>query len=133
MVEPAAPSALEADDPDFQPARQWLVSPPPMQQQKTRLLLFSLLAFIGATLLQDSSTSFIEVGMLVGVVLFHELGHMIAMKIVGYRDVRIFFIPFFGGAAAGTKRGVARWKEGIVLLCGPLPGIVLGVVLSYIG
>jgi len=132
MVDAAAPAISAQDEQDYEQTMSWLVSPPRMQQPKTGLLLFSLVAFIGASLLQGGG-SVVEIAMLVGVILFHELGHMIAMRIVGYRDVRIFFIPFFGGAAAGNKRGVARWKEGVVLLCGPLPGIVLGTVLAYVG
>ena len=133
MVAPAPeaqPFSAE-DEQDYQQARRLLVDPPAMQKPKTQILLITLLAFVGASFLQDSNASFIDIGMLVGVILFHEVGHMIAMRIVGYRDVRIFFIPFFGGAAAGTKRGVARWKEGVVLLCGPLPGIALGTALAY--
>jgi Zn-dependent protease len=131
MVEPASevqPFVIE--DPDFQPTMKLLISPTPMQRSKTRVLLISLAAFIGASLMSGGANP-IEIATLVGVIFFHELGHMIAMRIVGYRDVRIFFIPFLGGAASGTKRGVARWKEGVVLLCGPLPGIVLGGVLGY--
>jgi Zn-dependent protease len=134
MVEPAPVAKLfSAEDTDFEATMKWLVSPPPMQQPKTRLLIFSLIAFVAASWVSGSGTNVVEIATLVGVILFHELGHMVAMKIVGYRDVRIFFIPFFGGAASGTKRGVARWKEAIVLLCGPLPGIVAGTVLAFAG
>jgi Zn-dependent protease len=124
---------IRVEDPDFRPTMKLLISPTPMQRSKTRVLLISLAAFIGASLVSGSGANMIEIATLVGVIFFHELGHMIAMRIVGYRDVRIFFIPFLGGAASGTKRGVARWKEGVVLLCGPLPGIVLGGVLAYFG
>jgi Zn-dependent protease len=144
MVEPAAEEQVDekieseeqvirVEDPDFRPTMKLLISPTPMQRSKTRVLLISLAAFIGASLLSGSGANMIEIATLVGVIFFHELGHMVAMRIVGYRDVRIFFIPFLGGAASGTKRGVARWKEGVVLLCGPLPGIILGGVLAYFG
>jgi Zn-dependent protease len=63
------------------------------------------------------------------VVAFHELGHAVAMKLSGYRDVRVFFVPGFGALTAGRADGVARWKEAIVLLAGPVPGLVIGVVL----
>lgn len=32
----------------------------------------------------------------VGVVFLHEAGHYLAMRVFGYRDLRIFFISFFG-------------------------------------
>jgi hypothetical protein len=40
----------------------------------------------------------------------------------------MFFIPFFGAAVSGRREGVAAWKEAVVLLLGPIPGIVLGIV-----
>jgi hypothetical protein len=40
----------------------------------------------------------------------------------------MFFIPFFGAAVSGRPRGVAAWKEALVSLLGPLPGVVLGLV-----
>jgi hypothetical protein len=69
----------------------------------------------------------------VAAVFFHELGHYAAMKLFGYTDLRIFFIPFFGGAAAGKKRGGPAWQQGIVLLAGPLPGILLALPLCLAG
>jgi len=73
-----------------------------------------------------------SVAILIGVVLFHELGHLAAMKIFGYQDLRIFFIPFFGGAASGRKHAAPPWQQGIVLLAGPVPGILLAVPLWYL-
>jgi Zn-dependent protease len=75
----------------------------------------------------------VSVVILVAAVFFHELGHYAAMKLFGYTDLRIFFIPFFGGAAAGKKRGGPAWQQGIVLLAGPLPGILLALPLCLAG
>jgi Zn-dependent protease len=61
------------------------------------------------------------------VLLLHELGHLAAMRAVGYRDVRIFFIPFFGAAASGHKVDASARKEAAVLLMGPLPGLLLSI------
>ncbi len=71
----------------------------------------------------------LEAAIVAGVIFFHELGHWLGMKMFGYRDLKIFFIPFFGGAAAGKKEGVPQWQQAIVVLLGPLPGIVLGFAL----
>jgi len=54
------------------------------------------------------------------VIVFHELGHYIGMWIFGYRDLRMFFIPFFGAAVSGVKYGVPVWQQATVLLLGPL-------------
>lgn len=66
---------------------------------------------------------------LLGVILLHEMGHYFGMVLFGYRDVRIFFIPLFGAAAAGHKHAAPSWQQIIVLLLGPLPGIVLAGIL----
>ncbi|MGD8566894.1 MAG: site-2 protease family protein [Gammaproteobacteria bacterium] len=71
--------------------------------------------------------SFTSVLILLGVILFHELGHVAAMYAFKYRDLQILFIPLLGAAATGKKDKVAVWKQVIVYLMGPLPGIVTGI------
>lgn len=66
---------------------------------------------------------------ILGVLMVHELGHFLAMWIFGYRNLGILFIPFFGAVAtAGKKPEGSAWKEIIVVLAGPVPGIVAGAV-----
>ncbi len=65
----------------------------------------------------------------IAVLAFHELGHFVAMRASGYTDVRIFFLPGFGAATVGRRRRAPLWKEGLVLLAGPLPGLLLGLAL----
>ena len=64
------------------------------------------------------------------VVFVHELGHALAMRLLGYGDTRIYFIPGFGGAAVGQKRDASIHVEAVVLLAGPLPGLAAGLVLA---
>ena len=71
--------------------------------------------------------------LLLPILFFHELGHYIAMRFFKYRNLRMFFIPFFGAAVSGQNYNVPGWKRAIVSLMGPLPGIVLGAVLAAIG
>lgn len=66
------------------------------------------------------------VAMVVVILFIHELGHLLAMKLFGYRDVKMFFIPFLGAAVTGRPVRVAAWKKVVVFLAGPIPGIVLG-------
>ncbi len=123
VAQPFEDSRLEAD---YQEASRQLANPPRVQQ-KSLVLLGSLAAFVAVSVAQGTS-SVRDLATLVGVLLVHELGHALAMLVVGYRDVRIFFIPFLGAAAAGSKQGVAKWKQAVVLLAGPLPGLVAGGV-----
>lgn len=90
-------------------------------------LLISLFLFVTLGLMQ-SQWGFLFT--IVIVIFVHELGHLLAMKAVGYRDVRIFFVPLFGGAAAGEHHNPGPLRRAFVSLAGPLPGIVIGVLLA---
>lgn len=61
------------------------------------------------------------------IIVFHELGHFTAMKIFRYDDLGIFFIPLLGAYVSGTKQEVSQKQSAIILLAGPLPGILLGI------
>jgi Zn-dependent protease len=68
-------------------------------------------------------------GFIVGVLFLHEAGHFLGMRAFGYRNVRMFFIPFFGAAVSGKKHAAPAWQQAVVLLLGPLPGLVLASAL----
>ncbi len=69
---------------------------------------------------------------LIFVIIVHELGHLAAMLLFGYKDVRMFFIPFFGAAVAGRATGIEGYKKAIVVLAGPLPGICISLPLIFV-
>jgi hypothetical protein len=71
--------------------------------------------------------------MLVLVLGLHEAGHWVAMKAFGYRDVQMFFIPFFGAAVSGVPARASPGREAVTLLAGPLPGVLLGTALYVNG
>lgn len=100
--------------------------------RKTVTLLVSLALFvvwIGWRNSGGGGAALTRGALLVGVLLLHELGHFLAMKHFGYRDVSMFFIPFFGAAVSGRKMDVRPAQEVLMILAGPLPGILLGVPL----
>jgi stage IV sporulation protein FB len=70
---------------------------------------------------------------LTGVVVFHELGHFLAMKMYNYTDLGIFFIPLVGAYASGKKQEVSQLQSSVILLAGPVPGIIIGVLLQLTG
>ncbi len=74
----------------------------------------------------------IPLALLVAAVTFHELGHLLAMRLRGYRDTSIFFIPFFGAAATGRKQDATLADELVVLLAGPVPGLLLALALTML-
>jgi Zn-dependent protease len=69
---------------------------------------------------------------LTGVVIFHELGHFIAMKIFKYKDLGIFFIPLMGAYVSGKKQEVSQRQSAVILMGGPVPGIVVGIILHFL-
>lgn len=67
---------------------------------------------------------------LVLVLFIHEIGHFVVMKIFGYRDLRMFFLPMLGAAVAGRPMTATGWKRALVALAGPVPGIALAAPLT---
>jgi stage IV sporulation protein FB len=67
--------------------------------------------------------------LITAIVMIHELGHFFAMKFFRYKDLGIFFIPLLGAYVSGSKREVSQRQSAIILLAGPLPGIILGIIL----
>lgn len=63
------------------------------------------------------------------IVMIHELGHFIAMKAYRYNELGIFFIPLLGAYVSGNKREVSQKQSAVILLAGPLPGILIGTLL----
>lgn len=66
------------------------------------------------------------------VVLLHELGHFIAMKYFQYSDVGIFFLPFLGAWVQGNKNEISQRQSIVVLLAGPIPGLLLGILIHLL-
>jgi tetratricopeptide (TPR) repeat protein len=96
---------------------------------KVALLIGTLVLSVVAFLWLGFSLLFLLI--LIAVLLFHELGHYLGMQLFGYRDVRMFFIPFFGAAVSGRKYAAPVWQEATMLLLGPLPGLALAVGLNW--
>jgi Zn-dependent protease len=70
--------------------------------------------------------------LITAIVIFHELGHFFAMKYFKYKDLGIFFIPLLGAYVSGSKREVSQRQSAIILLAGPLPGIIIGIILDLL-
>jgi Zn-dependent protease len=64
------------------------------------------------------------------VLVVHEGGHLLAMKLFGYRDARVFIVPFLGGLTVGEKDDAPAWQRCVVLLMGPIPGLLGCLALS---
>lgn len=90
------------------------------------VLLITIFLFLGSGLI---SNPILDIIIIIFIIIIHELGHLIAMKAYGYKDVKMFFIPFFGAAVSGKKENIISSKKAIISLAGPVPGITLGFLL----
>lgn len=63
------------------------------------------------------------------VLMIHELGHFFAMKAYQYNDVKLFVLPMLGAFVTGTKSKISQRQMCVVILAGPLPGIIIGFCL----
>ncbi len=105
-----------------------VILPKPEEEVETTAwhkTLISLALYIGVyyLLFQGNWKSIL---LLVGVLLIHESGHFIAMKLFGYKDVNMFFVPFIGAYVTGEAQTLSQRNRAIVLLAGPVPGIIIG-------
>jgi Zn-dependent protease len=96
---------------------------------------FKLGLFIGSAILfcivfnLVLAVSWATVLLLAAAILFHELGHLVGMWLFGYRDLQIFFIPAFGAMTTGIKHEIRPWQKAVVVFLGPMPGLILSVVI----
>jgi len=70
---------------------------------------------------------------LIVVIMFHEYGHVQAMKKFGIPTKGFYLIPFVGGVAIGDK-AKSEWQELYISLMGPVYGLImsLGFFLVYL-
>lgn len=99
----------------------------------TMLKFFLFLASVAAFgLFFGLFTSFWIVPVLFAVLLFHELGHLLAMKVFGYKDLQVLFLPI-GAAALGKNHQASGLQRSLVYLAGPVPGMLLAWLLVSTG
>ena len=77
-------------------------------------------AFAGWTLLFDWRFAV----MIISILMFHEYGHIRAMRRFGIPTKGIYLIPFFGGAAVGD-RARTHWQEVYIAMLGPVFGLLM--------
>ncbi len=63
----------------------------------------------------------------------HEAGHWLPMRLFGYRGTSPLFIPFTGATERARKLHAPAWQQLVVLLGGPLPGLIAGLAMLAYG
>jgi len=93
-----------------------------------RKSLFSLLiyAFLFYVIFDQD---IIYIAALLVVLMIHEMGHFFAMKFYNYNNVKLFVLPLLGAFVSGKKSVISQRQMSVVILAGPLPGIIIGFCL----
>lgn len=97
------------------------------QKKSQWLLPASLLAFLASF---SGWLDWQTIIVLALVIFIHELGHWAAMRAFSYEDTSFLFLPFFGGVAMGRKKSPRLYESTLVLLAGPVPGVLLALALA---
>jgi len=58
---------------------------------------------------------------------FHEYGHIRAMKYFGLKTKGIYLIPFVGGLALSDDKINTRWQDVAISIMGPFFGLILSI------
>jgi len=90
------------------------------------LLIYMVLFYV----LFDQNIAYIAA--ITAVVIIHEMGHLLAMKLFNYSNVKIFFIPLIGAFTSGKKQQVSQKQLSFIILAGPLPGLIIACGLYFI-
>lgn len=90
------------------------------------------LALIGASVAVYSVMFTLEFALaLVAVLIFHEYGHVRAMKKFGIPTKGFYLIPFLGGIAVGDKART-QWESLYISMMGPVYGLFMTLVFYVI-
>jgi Zn-dependent protease len=111
------------EDLDFYPQKPELVEHKP--KTGLSITIFSLVLFVMIFLL-IAGDQFIFIFNLVIVLVIHEMGHFVAMKLFKYKNVRMLFVPLMGAFVQGSKTRYSQRESLLVTVAGPFPGVILG-------
>lgn len=59
--------------------------------------------------------------------MFHEYGHIKAMKYFGLKTKGVYLIPFVGGLALSDDKINTRWQDIVISIMGPFFGLILSI------
>jgi Zn-dependent protease len=112
--------ARVADNPEPAPGTPWPLL--------TVIGVSGLLSFVAMGWLWNAYVA----ALILAAITLHEAGHAVAMRMLGYRDVHVFFVPLLGAMTVGRSVTATVRDRLAVLLAGPVPGLWLAVVLLVI-
>lgn len=116
------------EDFDFYPTKPELIEEKP--KGGLSLTIFSMVLFVLVFLLLLGDELNFIISLLV-VLIIHELGHFICMKLFKYKNVRMLFVPLMGAFVQGTKTHYSQKQSFIVTAAGPFPGVAIGASVMW--
>ncbi|MCK6263578.1 site-2 protease family protein [Vibrio sp. ZSDE26] len=66
---------------------------------------------------------------LIACLVFHEYGHVRAMKYFNMKTKGIYLVPFLGGLALSDEKINTRWQDVVISIMGPFFGLILSIIL----
>tara|TARA_R110001583_G_scaffold50929_3_gene158947 strand:- start:14477 stop:15607 length:1131 start_codon:yes stop_codon:yes gene_type:complete len=69
---------------------------------------------------------------LIACLVFHEYGHIRAMKYFGMKTKGIYLIPFVGGLAVSDEKINTRWQDVVISIMGPTFGLLMSVACLFV-
>ena len=94
-------------------------------------ILIATVVVVVAALGRDSIP--LTIAKVLGILAFHEFGHWAAMKAFCFTGMGRFFVPFLGPVDLGRKPQAPAWQQLVVILAGPMPGLLLGLLCLVAG
>ena len=134
IVEPIEPEHSNENEPinesTHEPQSHGLPKPVLIQDKKNwvRKSIISL-AIYAVLFLFIFKTEPIYIAAVLLVLLIHEFGHFFAMKAFNYSNVKLFVLPLLGAYVTGQKSVISQKQMSIIILAGPVPGIIIGFAL----
>src|ERR1019366_1034569 len=63
---------------------------------------------------------------------WHEHGHVLAMRRLGFKEAKFIFLPFIGGVSYSKTAWKSYWNTVFIAISGPIAGFILSVI-TYVG
>lgn len=118
---------MSFNDLEYYPPKPELLSKEKKGHISVTIFSMIIFALTFSFLLDD----YVLILMLLLTLLIHELGHYLCMKLFGYESVNMLFIPFMGAMVQGKKDEYSQLQTAIMILAGPIPGIIFGALLIH--
>ena len=126
---------INNEQPNFNSSHDGLYPPKPLIIEKKQNALRRSIISLGIYALLFYALfnqPIVYIAAILVVIILHEMGHFLAMKMFNYSNVKIFILPLIGAFTTGKKQNVSQTQLSIIILAGPIPGIVIGSILFFI-